>query len=84
MHWERPNKWSAPQLVVIYTTLTVILFCMTWMGYGNHCAWPKCWGDPIPVSEALAKLLRILLMVLIVLAVSLGLEGIRSGRSGPQ
>jgi hypothetical protein len=51
------------------------------MGYNNNCALPRCWGDPIPFMAALAKLPKIILVILVATAIGVALMGIRSGRS---
>ena len=75
MRWETPG--SVGHFLLAIAAMTVFLFLPTWLGYGNG-PFPKFWGDPIPFSEALAKLPSIFRAVIIVAFVSAVLLGIRS------
>jgi len=81
LRWELPEPyrwWSVRGAVYSFGIVVLIMFLFTWMGLGNNCASPRCWGDAIPFTDALAKLPRIILAVLVAVAIALALMGIRS------
>jgi Flp pilus assembly protein protease CpaA len=53
VRWQKPC--SAFELALGALGLTVLMFVLSWMGYGNG-TWPRAWGDPVTFSAALAKL----------------------------
>ena len=63
------------QLLGLWATLSVIVFLITWMGYGNS-TFPQGWGDPI---DALAAVPRILTGLFVALLLVVALTGLRSG-----
>ena len=83
MRWESPEPfrwWSLRGTCYVLGILVLIVFLWTWMGLGNNCALPRCWGDPIPFTAALAKLPKIIFGILVATAIGVALGGIRSGR----
>ena len=82
MRWEWPepfSRWPFRGILYFLAALTLISFVFTWMGYGN-CPLPKCWGDPIPFTSALAKLPKITFAIVVATVIAVVLFGLRSGR----
>jgi TRAP-type C4-dicarboxylate transport system permease small subunit len=80
MRWEWPEQFRGwRDLFVMTLILSAIFFVMMWLGYGNSDI-DRFWGDPIPLSAALAKAPKLVLTVFGVLLVFAGLFGLRSSK----
>ncbi len=64
--------------MVEWLIFSIMFFIMVWMGYQNSTI-PKCWGDPIPFSDALLKIPRILALTFVMLVAIFAVGGIGSG-----
>jgi len=80
MRWEFPEpyrRWRWRGAFYFLSLLTAFVFLFTWMGFCN-CPLPRCWGDPIPFTAALAKLPKIILTVLVATLIGVALMGLRT------
>ena len=68
------RRWTWGKFALLMGITSTGFFLMLWLGYGN-CAAPKCWGDPIPVVDALKKMPKFIVLFLVVVAVYFGVDG---------